>query len=177
VLCLTTNVTTDFRATIFHQDYQCSFVAMVMQMHQKCSALQTFLICSVSDLHYYARNNITYMYPVQVSPLRANTIRCYLKQDTAEYFNLYSCYSLVTPSAVLGVTVLFEKKGADVRMRDSLKMSFTVSHLIIMIQVQFLSTLLHKGKRYSSPITGLEWPRWFQEVKVPRLHDNGTGWW
>jgi len=31
--------------------------------------------------------------------------------------------------------------------------------------------------RYSSTITGLEWPRGFQEVKVPRLHDNGTGWW
>jgi len=22
-----------------------------------------------------------------------------------------------------------------------------------------------------------EWPRGFQEVKVPRLHDNSTGWW
>ena len=32
-------------------------------------------------------------------------------------------------------------------------------------------------KRYSSPVTGLEWPRGFQEVKVPRFHDNGTGWW
>jgi hypothetical protein len=28
-----------------------------------------------------------------------------------------------------------------------------------------------------SPITGLEWPRGFQEVKVPKFHDNGTGWW
>ena len=28
----------------------------------------------------------------------------------------------------------------------------------------------------SSPITGLEWPRGFQEDKVPRFHDNGTGW-
>jgi hypothetical protein len=28
-----------------------------------------------------------------------------------------------------------------------------------------------------SPVTGLEWPRGFQEVKVPRLHNNGTGWW
>jgi len=27
----------------------------------------------------------------------------------------------------------------------------------------------------SSPITGLEWPRGFQEVKVPRYRDNGTG--
>jgi hypothetical protein len=29
----------------------------------------------------------------------------------------------------------------------------------------------------SSPITGLQWPRGFREVKVPRFHDNGTGWW
>jgi hypothetical protein len=28
-----------------------------------------------------------------------------------------------------------------------------------------------------SPVTGLEWPRGFQEVRVPRLHDSGTGWW
>ena len=33
------------------------------------------------------------------------------------------------------------------------------------------------GKRSSSPVTGLEWPRGFQEVKVPRLHSNGAGWW
>jgi hypothetical protein len=24
---------------------------------------------------------------------------------------------------------------------------------------------------------GKKWPKEFQEVKVPRLHDNGTGWW
>ena len=30
-----------------------------------------------------------------------------------------------------------------------------------------------KGK--AVPVTGLEWPRGFQEVKVPRFHDNGTG--
>ena len=29
----------------------------------------------------------------------------------------------------------------------------------------------------SSPVTGPEGPRGFQEVKVLRLHDNGTGWW
>jgi len=28
----------------------------------------------------------------------------------------------------------------------------------------------------SSPVTGMEWPRGFQEVKVPRYHDNGIGW-
>ena len=32
-------------------------------------------------------------------------------------------------------------------------------------------------KRNSSPVTGLEWHRGFQEVKVPRFHDNGTWWW
>ena len=31
-------------------------------------------------------------------------------------------------------------------------------------------------KSKSSPVIGLEWPRGFQEVKVPRFHDNGTGW-
>ena len=28
-----------------------------------------------------------------------------------------------------------------------------------------------------SPITGQEWPRGFQEVKVPTFRDNGTGSW
>ena len=29
----------------------------------------------------------------------------------------------------------------------------------------------------SSPVTGLECPRGFQEVKVARFHDDDTGWW
>jgi hypothetical protein len=32
-----------------------------------------------------------------------------------------------------------------------------------------------KGKAF--PLQAWEWPRVFQEVKVPRFHDNGTGWW
>ena len=35
----------------------------------------------------------------------------------------------------------------------------------------------HTLKRQSSPVTGLERPRGFQQVKVPTFHDNGTGWW
>jgi len=31
--------------------------------------------------------------------------------------------------------------------------------------------------KISSPVTGLDRPRGFQEVKVPRFRDNGTGWW
>ena len=34
-----------------------------------------------------------------------------------------------------------------------------------------------KVKREISPVKGLEWPRGFQEVKVPRFRDNGTGRW
>jgi hypothetical protein len=35
-----------------------------------------------------------------------------------------------------------------------------------------------KGKSKAvSTVTGLEWPRGFQEVKVPRFSDNDTGWW
>jgi hypothetical protein len=43
--------------------------------------------------------------------------------------------------------------------------------------VDFLTTAQKMGKvvSLSSPVTGLEWPRWFQEVKVPRFLDNGTG--
>ena len=37
--------------------------------------------------------------------------------------------------------------------------------------------MVHPSKRLNSAVTGLEWPRGFQEVKVPRFHDNGTGWW
>jgi hypothetical protein len=33
------------------------------------------------------------------------------------------------------------------------------------------------GLDSSSPVTGLGWPGGFQEVKVPRFLDNGTGWW
>jgi len=29
----------------------------------------------------------------------------------------------------------------------------------------------------SSPVTGQEWPRGYQGIKFPRLHDNGRGWW
>jgi hypothetical protein len=34
-----------------------------------------------------------------------------------------------------------------------------------------------KLEKCSSPVTGLEWPRGFQQVKVPRFLYNYTGWW
>jgi hypothetical protein len=39
----------------------------------------------------------------------------------------------------------------------------------------FFKINIDDGK--SSPVTGLEWPRGFQEVKFPRFLDNGAGWW
>jgi len=48
----------------------------------------------------------------------------------------------------------------------------------------FMTTAQGGGKvghrevvRLSALRTGLEWPRGFQEVNVPRFHDNGTGRW
>ena len=40
-----------------------------------------------------------------------------------------------------------------------------------------MTTYWDFGHCKSSPVTGLDWPRGFQEVKVPRFHDNGTGRW
>ena len=34
-----------------------------------------------------------------------------------------------------------------------------------------------KNCYFALDVTDLEWPRRFQESKVSRLHDNGTGWW
>ena len=44
----------------------------------------------------------------------------------------------------------------------------------IRVSVRTVHMLLTAGAKIS-PVTGLEWPRGFQEVKVPRFHDNGTG--
>jgi hypothetical protein len=43
----------------------------------------------------------------------------------------------------------------------------------------FLKTAHYGGKvvSLSSLVTGLVWPRGFQEVKVPRFLENGTLWW
>ena len=36
------------------------------------------------------------------------------------------------------------------------------------------STQPLKEMSKNSPFTGLQWPRGFQEVRVPRFHENGT---
>jgi len=45
----------------------------------------------------------------------------------------------------------------------------------LLLGTQFL---LHTvNTMQSSPITGLDRPRGFHEVKAPRFRDNGTEWW
>jgi hypothetical protein len=37
--------------------------------------------------------------------------------------------------------------------------------------------VINKIVKKGTPAAGLEWTRGFQEAKVPRFHDKGTGWW
>jgi hypothetical protein len=53
-------------------------------------------------------------------------------------------------------------------------MQFLISYVSTVVGEDFSRTVT---KEKSNPVTGLEWPRGFQEVKVPRFHDNGTGRW
>ena len=56
-------------------------------------------------------------------------------------------------------------------LKDMLALQFSYDNIVFgAIFCHFLQLTLKK----SSPVTGLEWPRGFQEVKVPRFHDNGT---
>jgi hypothetical protein len=53
-----------------------------------------------------------------------------------------------------------------------------ISELPYCLSISKLSSrLLPENMNKAIPFRGLEWPRGFQEVKVPRFHDNGTGWW
>ena len=56
---------------------------------------------------------------------------------------------------------------------------YTKSNLwLTSIHADHISEISNTLPRWSSsPLTGLEWPRGFQEVKVPRFNYNGTGWW
>ena len=64
-----------------------------------------------------------------------------------------------------------EGRGFDSRWRH---WNFPLTNLPALGSTQSLTEM---SKRQSSPVTGQEGPRGFQKVKVPRLRDNGTGWW
>jgi hypothetical protein len=51
-----------------------------------------------------------------------------------------------------------------------------------MCYVTYIEVLAREREEYTGvtqrrPVTGLEWPRGFPEVKFPRFNDKGTGWW
>jgi hypothetical protein len=67
-----------------------------------------------------------------------------------------------------------------INIRSTLRTA-TICVKIFLLALLFGSNGKGKGKdkgkgKAVSTVTGLEWPRGFQEVKVPRFHDNGTGW-
>jgi len=66
------------------------------------------------------------------------------------------------------------RKLAVLRVNDQTKSASVTHKRLVIIDNQTAN--LHAGKVQQSR-TGLDWPRGFQVVKVPRFHDNGTGWW
>jgi hypothetical protein len=64
----------------------------------------------------------------------------------------------------------------NIHLRTYLAHFFLEAEIFQTNFVQKIKTHILYSKE-SSPITVLEWPRGFQEVKVPSFHDNGTGWW
>jgi len=67
-------------------------------------------------------------------------------------FGVFIFYS-VCPQEIQNFT---EMSNCDVRG--------TVSFVVVQLEV-------------NQSVTGLEWPRGFEEVKIPRLRDNGLRWW
>jgi hypothetical protein len=61
----------------------------------------------------------------------------------------------------------FKRASARISSSNTRKNAITANILFFQIPYEIKN----------SPVTGLEWLRGFQEVKVPRFHDNGTGWW
>ena len=54
------------------------------------------------------------------------------------------------------------------------------AQLLVSYRVRNISTCINKllqSKGKAVPLQGMEWTRGFQEVKVPRFHDNGRGRW
>jgi len=47
----------------------------------------------------------------------------------------------------------------------------------IIQRMGFTCRIAERGENIHNPVTGLEWPRGIQEIKVPIIHANGTGWW
>jgi hypothetical protein len=67
--------------------------------------------------------------------------------------------------------------GWERRMWNALTEREVLSVLeFLRIEIRVHSNSRCCANKKINPITALEWPRGFQEVKVPRIHDTGTGW-
>jgi hypothetical protein len=70
------------------------------------------------------------------------------------------------------VTVLHKHANNVTNINQSIKEVIFVCG----ISCYYITKREVKGKAVRA-VTGLEWPKRFQEVKVSRFHENGTGWW
>ena len=69
------------------------------------------------------------------------------------------------------------KSNWSAKASSSSSAAAKVGVVVVLVQWQYYNSSSSSSSKKSSPVTGLEWPRGFQDVKVPRFHDNGTGWW
>jgi hypothetical protein len=102
------------------------------------------------------------------------------KQQQPSYCHIVFLIAFLREDVIINLTIILCVKDDDVKKVEKVKA----------VQLQawsdpegsrklrfpdFMTTAQDGGKVVS--LTGLEWPRGFQEVKVPKFHDNGTGWW
>ena len=78
--------------------------------------------------------------------------------------------------------VLQRRFAAPIPPTSEISVGFQIPCRTLILLIIGRSGKIHTGSIVdnvgkNSPVTGLEWPREFQEFKVPRFHDNGTGWW
>ena len=94
------------------------------------------------------------------------------QNNTALQVRFISCVMSNSRPATAGPQV--RESGTVAKVATFAASIVAVSAMKILQHCQIES--LAKNSK-SSPVTGLEWPRGFQEVKVPRFHENGTEWW
>ena len=88
--------------------------------------------------------------------------------STSKYCQSAPFHALSDPVLTSCSTIRFSMSGGS-----NTRPAILVNYIYIYIYI-FIYMYITNKKRKSSPVTGLECPRGFQEVKVPRFHDNGT---
>jgi hypothetical protein len=87
-------------------------------------------------------------------------------------------FKYLAMASTINNSLLNRPVDAQIYINNILYIMYFVYHIYIYCALVDLYTKLYKMHcKRSSPVTGLEWPRGFQEVKVPKFHDNGTGRW